>query len=38
MAEFMLLFERNLPVFLRNYGISRIQLVHSSYLEDIFNE
>jgi len=36
MAEFMLLFERNLPMFLRQYGISRIQLVHSSYLEDIF--
>ena len=36
MADFMLLFERNLPMFLRQYGITRIQLVHSTYLEDIF--
>lgn len=36
MVDFMLLFERNLPMFLRQYGITRIQLVHSSYLDVIF--
>lgn len=36
MESFMMLFERNLPLFLRNYGISRIQQVHKTYLEDVY--
>ena len=36
-VEFMALFERNLPLFLRTFGIVRIQQVHQSYLEDVFN-
>ena len=36
LVEFMVLFERNLPMFLRVYGVTRIQQVHQSYLEDIF--
>ena len=37
MADFMLLFERNLPMFLRRFGITRIQQVHQSYLDDVFS-
>jgi uncharacterized protein with gpF-like domain len=36
-AEFMALFERELPLFLRQFAITRIQQVHRSYLEVIFN-
>ena len=36
MDAFMQLFERNLPMFLRQFGITRIQQVHSSYLEDVY--
>jgi len=36
MEDFMLLFERDLPLFLRQYGITRIQLVHQTYLDTIF--
>ena len=36
MADFMTLFENELPMFLRNFGITRMQLVHSSYLNVIF--
>lgn len=36
-VEFMALFERNLPLFLRTFGITRIQQVHQSYLDDVFN-
>jgi len=36
LADFIALFERNLPMFLRNYGITRIQQVHQSYLDDVF--
>lgn len=35
-ADFMTLFETELPIFLRNYGITRMQLVHSSYIDVIF--
>ena len=34
--EFMELFERELPNYLRQYGITRIQMVHSTYLDVIF--
>jgi hypothetical protein len=34
--KFMLLFERNLPMFLRTFGITRIQQVHKTYLADVF--
>lgn len=36
LTEFMALFERNLPLFLRKFGITRIQQVHRTYLEDVF--
>ena len=36
MADFMLLFERDLPMFLQQYGITRIQQVHQTYLDTIF--
>ena len=36
MDKFMELFERNLPMFLRNYGVTRIQQVHQTYLNDVF--
>lgn len=36
MVDFMALFEKELPMFLRNFGITRIQLVHKSYLDVIF--
>lgn len=36
LTEFMALFERNLPMFLRQFGITRIQQVHRTYLEDVF--
>jgi len=36
-VEFMALFEQNLPLFLRTFGITRIQQVHQSYLDDVFN-
>ena len=35
-VDFMALFERNLPLFLRQFGITRIQQVHQTYLEDVF--
>lgn len=35
-ADFMTLFERELPAFLREFGIRRIQLVHNAYLNVIF--
>jgi len=34
--KFMELFERNLPMFLRTFGITRIQQVHKTYLADVF--
>ena len=34
--DFMNLFERDLPIFLREYGITRIQQVHQSYLDEVF--
>ena len=34
--KFMTLFEQNLPMYLRTYGITRIQQVHKTYLEDVF--
>ena len=36
MEAFMQLFERDLPMYLQSYGITRIQQVHQSYLEEIF--
>ncbi len=36
MNEFMDLFEQNLPIFLRDFGITRIQQVHQTYLDDVF--
>ena len=36
LADFMALFERELPMFLRQFGITRIQQVHQSYLDDVF--
>jgi hypothetical protein len=35
-VDFMALFEQNLPLFLRQYGVTRIQQIHTSYLETIF--
>lgn len=36
MADFMTLFEKELPYFLRQFAIERIQLVHQTYLDVIF--
>ena len=36
-ANFMELFEQNLPLFLNTYGVTRIQQIHQTYLTDIFN-
>jgi hypothetical protein len=36
LADFMVLFENELPMFLRNFGITRMQLVHNTYLNVIF--
>lgn len=36
LIDFMRIFEQELPYFLRNYAIQRIQLVHQSYLNVIF--
>jgi hypothetical protein len=33
--KFMTEFEKNLPLFLSKYGITRIQQVHQTYLEDV---
>jgi SPP1 gp7 family putative phage head morphogenesis protein len=33
--KFMTEFEKNLPLFLNKYGITRIQQVHKTYLEDV---
>ena len=35
-VDFMRLFENELPMFLRNFGITRMQLVHNNYLNVIF--
>jgi hypothetical protein len=34
--DFMKLFEEDLPLFLRQFGITRMQLVHNSYIDVIF--
>lgn len=34
--DFMKLFEEDLPTFLREFGITRMQLVHNSYIDVIF--
>jgi len=34
--KFMVLFEKDLPKYLRTYGITRIQQVNKTYLDDVF--
>lgn len=37
MANFLQLLERELPMFFRDFAFTRIQQVHKTYLEDVFN-